>query len=556
MNGIYNDLKERIVLTGDEAKEKFNKLAGEGAFDHFFYMYQESGDCLNRWFSCTCGHIEKLDNETTYTSLKTLSGHYHEIRPLSLDMDNPKKINYSCPTCDSDTYASQISWRSKNLFIDDVFEIVSDDGINFEIYRYEMYKSFYKEGKKLTTSIELYLESCYRFEVENPSPRIKRVISSGKYQKTKRWLSFFNEDNRASQTRKNHAKLLEYIEKKIPKTIKTCPVFEECIGLHYHSIVGHGVFGILMQTIYVYHIEGEKEIIELLAKFKLTALLKEVLGKTSSPNNRMILRNYLRVCNGDAPEKDSQMSPSVLPFIQEQNLNMANFVTLHSWFEADPSITCEDMNKFIDMRGFQQATNPSFLTGSKVVFYNIMKKHHISLRKIVEYLKALEDYQAMSFYEGTNVWQEYLYAKKYLEEKDNLFPNSLYLECQLAVKRKKAKKRKEKQNEYASVRKEIEPLEQIYGGYQVIVPKTLEEIEEDSYQLYYHYDLDKVIAGEVLIVFIRDKENPCTPLFSLIVQISRTYISDVLVSPFDSVPKHVNELSEVSKAGLRKKRIS
>lgn len=148
-------------------------------------------------------------------------------------------------------------------------------------------------------------------------------------------------------------------------------------------------------------------------------------------------------------------------------------------------------------------------------------KFGISNKKIIEYLKRLNNYQAIQYEEGVSLWRDYLYIISNLklckDLKYNKYPNSLKKEHDLLNREAKFIKDKILNNKYNEVKDELKKYEYSNSTYSIIIPNKLSDLIEEGKVLNHCVAIYmKLVANQkTTILFVRRKRNTDKPFFTL-----------------------------------------
>lgn len=148
------------------------------------------------------------------------------------------------------------------------------------------------------------------------------------------------------------------------------------------------------------------------------------------------------------------------------------------------------------------------------------KPDGIGIEKFQNYLIKQKD-NIISYQSPIRVYNDYIRMLVQLEvpltSKSILLPKNLHEAHDKASKEIKFIKNEAKQEQYAERLKNLLKLETSVGDYQFVVPKKLHEIATEGTVLHHCVGsyTDRVAEGKTVIIFVRAKEKPQEPLYTM-----------------------------------------
>ncbi len=267
----------------------------------------------------------------------------------------------------------------------------------------------------------------------------------------------------------------------------------------------------MMKSINLMHIYNSFKGIELLSKCGLINFVNDLGEKLSVPN-------FIKK-KETTPTKILEISKAQFKELRKANISLFEFVQYKEILKYDPNA------RFIHCKRFFNRYNetPNCIDLLKLG----IKK--INMKEIYDYCENLDQYQCMDIYSGIQEWRDYLNMSRELKADLNnrtvLFPNSLKLEHDRAVRKvgslrdqEVVKNFKESVEKYKYLEFEDEKHD-----FFIKVPSSQEELYEEGRQLHHCVGsyVNSVASGSSLILFIRKKDEPDTPLCTIEVRGNR-----------------------------------
>lgn len=275
------------------------------------------------------------------------------------------------------------------------------------------------------------------------------------------------------------------------------------------------VFKPFLQELYhcinLMHIYNSFKGIELLAKCGMTNFTKDLGAKLAVPS-------FIKK-KETTPVKILGISKAQFKELRKANVSLLEFIQYKEILNYDPNA------RFIYCQRFFNRYNETPLC-IDLLKLDIKK---INMKEINDYCDNLDQYQCMDIVAGMQEWRDYLNMSKELKADLNnrsvLFPNSLKLEHDRAVRKVGSLRNYEiVKNFKQSVEKyKYLEYEDEKHDFFIKVPSSQEELYEEGRQLHHCVGsyVNSVASGSSLILFIRKKDDPDTPLCTIEVRGNR-----------------------------------
>ncbi|HBN86422.1 MAG TPA: hypothetical protein DDZ89_21595 [Clostridiales bacterium] len=196
--------------------------------------------------------------------------------------------------------------------------------------------------------------------------------------------------------------------------------------------------------------------------------------------------------------------------IKEGNPDIADVEKTKNYYEADPNVSCEDI-EWCDKESVHNRD-----------VCNIVKLLKISIRQVCEYLERVRISQCILPKFAVVSWYDYLDAAVKigvdLTDKTARYPSSLKREHdRVTFKLELINNRKKEENFKSVCERYGNQYSYIDEIYEIISPKCMEDLFEEGRKLNHCVGgyADRIIGGKSCIMFIRKREAPDIPYFTM-----------------------------------------
>lgn len=219
---------------------------------------------------------------------------------------------------------------------------------------------------------------------------------------------------------------------------------------------------------------------------------------------------YLR----NVPEKKTELldilgiNSRELAFAKRYQLSWEDALYGIRYMRSDPHLTEEDAYELVQIGDYYS--------------YDRIISRGIRLSKAVGYLKSVREHQCIEMNEAVRLWTDYLnmaYELDYdMYDKSRKFPFSLKKAHDVASYAFKfIKQQKDDERFQQQMERNMDYQDKGNGKYQVLLPKTPEEIVQEGARLHHYVAsyVRSVINGDTLIAFVRRKDAPEVPFVTM-----------------------------------------
>ncbi len=388
-----------------------------------------------------------------------------------------------CPSCHSKVQFKTIS-RTKNVIDTQEIAILQNYKTGFVVRYFEARKRYrtYRETKLILTETyrEIHHEVSFRPTVyeyrRHPNLDKFRWFRGGKdYYYYSACVYTKNLGEVLEGTKYQYCALEKYLEKK-PKV---------CVERYLSRYIQYPC-------------------IEYLVKLNLDRLVIDLL-------NGHYFRYHLHT-EGKNLKEILGVSKDKLPLLQELNVSEQELAVVQEMEKQGLHLKAEELRAIFTLVRPSQAKELLKLT------------EFVTIPKIIKYLSSQRESQAFIW------WKDYLNAAKALgyplENSFTLFPRELQKAHDLAAKRFGEKlRREERANRKELEEKTLAYLKELHdqyyfekGNYFIMAPEKLLDLVREGSMLKHCVGggyVEKMAAGETVILFVREKENPSKPFYTV-----------------------------------------